>query len=164
MRKNNNKLPSFGTKAKQLSDTQNSAWILCTIGIIGLLICLLIFNDIIHVAMEAFTHTLFLSSMSTLFVFFLAEGLLSCLKVRRLKKESEKEETELKRLFAWFLDHFSAQQIDVALGFSIHHPLPDDAFLLRSHFILEQLRSQSDFLPDASLNLLTDTLIQTLFP
>ena len=108
---------TYRDSAMQAEDNRSSAYTLFLAGILGFVLDILVFTNVIPVFHNADTTRYFVCGvMGALFVLFLVFGIVSMRNARILLVQARSEDTLLSELEKWCRENLSAEQIDSSLA------------------------------------------------
>lgn len=160
--KNNKSYVSMANKAEEY---KSSGYTLLLVGIVGLIGLALIVFKVININLAGFSSYMTYIIMSILFLIFIVVGVRSVKESKKYAKDSEKEKELEKEIKDWFIESFSAGDIDA----DCHHTGPIDEledaeqYFKRSENIKEKLVSKYNELSDEFVEKLVEDLYQDIY-
>lgn len=106
----------YQDSAKKAEENRSSAYLLLTIGGIGLALMILIFTDIIRIPLAAMNKYMTCGVMSGLFILFIVMGITSMKSSKALAKKAESENSLSGELKKWCGENLTAEIVDEDCG------------------------------------------------
>lgn len=149
------------------SDMKSSAYCLVIAGIVGLLIVLLDYLNILPFKLNANNSILFYFAMITLFVIFLITGIYTFRSAKKVKDSISDEESQTEKIISWVKDNLTAEFIDEKCSESEDMDFdnsPDEAkYLSRFDIISMLIADNFEISDEAYLNSIVEEVYPELF-
>ena len=97
---------------KRAEEYKSGAYTLLLVGIIGIILLVLLYFNILPIILPQFTKILITSVMGIMFVLFVALGISSLNTCKKLKMNAEDENQQQDDIKNWFLSNISKEMID----------------------------------------------------
>lgn len=100
---------------EKAADNKSSAYTLLGVGIVGAIVVILCFCDVIRLPFSESSRLMILSVLGAMFLFFVAMGVISMKNAGKYAKKAESEKELTKELEKWFVEYVTAEKIDDGL-------------------------------------------------
>ena len=100
---------------EKAADNKSSAYTLLVVGIIGIIVIILCFCDVIKLPLSESSRFMILGVMGAMFLFFIVMGVVSMKNAGKYAKKAESEKELTKELEKWFVECVTADKIDEGL-------------------------------------------------
>ena len=150
-------------KAKdKYSDMKSSAFCLILVGILGLLVIICDYLNILPIRLNANKSFIFYFVMSALFLIFIIAGIYTTKSAKKIKETISDEESLTDTIVAWIMDNVTSEQIDKDIeDFS---ELPDEVkYLSRSEAVGNIIKAQFDIQDEDYINSIIDEIYPEIF-
>lgn len=153
---------TYRDSAMQAEDNRSSAYTLFLAGILGFVLDILVFTNVIPVFHNADTTRYFVCGvMGALFVLFLVFGIVSMRNARILLVQARSEDTLLSELEKWCRENLSAEQIDS--GLALEDMAEEQKYFRRADRMKEIINNKFLNLDQGLLEHFVDGYYQELF-
>ena len=153
---------TYRDSAMQAEDNRSSAYTLFLAGILGFVLDILVFTNVIPVFHNADTTRYFVCGvMGALFVLFLVFGIVSMRNARILLVQARSEDTLLSELEKWCRENLSAEQIDG--GLALEDMAEEQKYFRRADRMKEIINNKFLNLDQGLLEHFVDGYYQELF-
>ena len=153
---------TYRDSAMQAEDNRSSAYTLFLAGILGFVLDILVFTNVIPVFHNADTTRYFVCGvMGALFVLFLVFGIVSMRNARILLVQARSEDTLLSELEKWCRENQSAEQIDS--GLALEDMAEEQKYFRRADRMKEIINNKFLNLDQGLLEHFVDGYYQELF-
>ncbi len=100
---------------EKAADNKSSAYTLLVVGVLGIIVIVLCFCDVIKVPLSESSRFMILGVMGAMFLFFIVMGVVSMKNAGKYAKKAESEKELTKELEKWFVEYVTAEKIDEGL-------------------------------------------------
>lgn len=100
---------------EKAADNKSSAYTLLTVGIVGLVVIILCFCDVIRLPISESSRFMTFGVMGAMFLFFAVMGVVSMKNAGKYAQKAESEKELTKELEKWFVECMSAEKIEEGL-------------------------------------------------
>lgn len=100
---------------EKAADNKSSAYTLLVVGVIGIIVIVLCFCDVIKLPLSESSRFMILGVMGAMFLFFIVMGAVSMKNAGKYAKKAESEKELTKELEKWFVECVTAEKIDEGL-------------------------------------------------
>lgn len=132
---------------EKAADNKSSAYTLLVVGIIGIIVIILCFCDVIKLPLSESSRFMTLGVMGAMFLFFIAMGVVSMKNAGKYAKKAESEKELTKELEKWFVECVTAEKIDEGLF------TDDEADLSEEQKYFKRFDKMKELLSERFLNL-----------
>lgn len=148
-------------KSVQYEDLHSSGITLLVVGSVGIVFFILSLTGILPFSLGS--NFLFYLVMGVVFVFFVAMGAITLSRAAKVKTQIAEEEQATEDILNWFLETYTADDIDLACA-DIHEDTPDEArYYSRSAYIKHELDTNLEALDESYLEALAEQIFEKLF-
>lgn len=144
-------------------DNYSSAWTLIIIGIIGTVLMVLVFLNVIPFPVYGPGKYLIQGVLSLFCVIFLFAGIISFKKGKAYSKEASTESNQKKRIVDWCKEVEIASKIDEAIGEQLEELPQEELYFQRSGMLKKTVFSQFQDMGFEYLDHITDEIYDSLF-
>lgn len=146
---------------EKAEENRTSAYTLIVVGIIGIVIDLLFFIDVISVNMTKFNKYMVSGVMGAMFILFLVMGIVSLRNFKIFKQRAKTENNLTNNIREWCLQNLNQEDIDNNFDFK---DVPDELkYFQRFSYVKEKINSQFLNLDDLYLDRLVEELYSDIF-
>jgi len=100
---------------EKAADNKSSAYTLLVVGVVGMIVIVLCFCDVIKLPLSESSRFMMLGVMGAMFLFFIVMGVVSMKNAGKYAKKAESERELTKELEKWFVECVTAEKIDEGL-------------------------------------------------
>ena len=100
---------------EKAADNKSSAYTLIGVGIVGIIVIILCFCDVIRLPLSESSRFMTLGVLGAMFLFFIVMGVVSMKNAGKYAKKAESEKELTKELEKWFMECVTAEKIDDGL-------------------------------------------------
>ena len=158
------KAGTYRNSAELSTENKYSAYILLTVGILGIIVLALICLDVIPIYTGVTSKIITSSVMGTLFIVFIAMGIVSLKSAKTLDKKASEESDITKKILEFSDGHITADKIDEELSDEEWADTPDELkYFKRINFIKEVIGKQFMNLDEDYVDFICDEIYEKLF-
>ena len=155
-----NEVPAFVKLSDKYKDITSSAFTMLFVGCAGLLLMLLIINQLIPIPLNPSTSWLFNSVMGGIFIIFIIAGIISLMHAKQVKIDAQKEDALIDKILQWAKENFTAEKLDEDLDLTQPQEL---LYFNRTDKIKETLMREFENADEALIYEYTEQIYQTLY-
>lgn len=153
---------TYMKKSKKLEDARSSSWLFIAFGIIGLLLILAVWLNIIPLGMEFYMRVLYTMVLGVLFAAFILIGIYYTKRIRTLQRESGSEERQTQEIIQFITEHYPPSELDRMISADT---LPmEQLYFERYDKISALIREHFDIRDEAYLDYLIENIYQVYSP
>lgn len=153
---------TYTKKSKKLEDARSSSWLFIAFGIIGLLLLLAVWLNIIPLGMEFYMRVLYTVVLGVLFAAFILIGIYYTRRIKTLQRESNKEERQTREIVQFITEHYPPDTLDRMI-FADTLPM-EQLYFERYDKISTLIREHFDIRDEAYLDYLIENIYQIYSP
>lgn len=153
---------TYTKKSKKLEDARSSSWLFIAFGIIGLLLILAVWLNIIPLGMELYMRVLYTVVLGVLFIIFILIGIYYTGRIKTLQRESNREERQTREIVQFITEHYPLDALDrMILADTLS---PEQAYFERYDRIAALIREHYEIQDEAYLDYLIENIYQIYSP
>ncbi len=153
---------TYTKKSKKLEDAKSSSWLFIVFGVIGLLLILAVWLNILPLGLESYMKILYTIVLGALFIVFILIGIYYTRRIKTLQKESGKEERLTKEIIRYITETYPLESIDQMIS---GNELPmEQLYFERYETISSLIREKYDIQDEAYLDYLIEKIYQIYSP
>lgn len=155
----------FISKEQLAEDNKSSGFSMIFVGTAGIILMVLIFLGIIPLRIGGYGQYLTYGVMGAMFIGFLVIGIKSLVLSKKYSEQAVLENSKNDEIISWFLDSFSASEIDAdAYKTDDINTLPDiDIYYKRMDNIKDKITAQYIDLDEAFLDKIAEDIFESLY-
>ncbi len=153
---------TYTKKSKKLEDAKSSSWLFIAFGIIGLLLILAVWLNIIPIEMELYMRVLYTVVLGVLFVVFIVIGIYYTRRIKTLRRESNREERQTREIVQFITEKYPLDALDhMILADTLS---PEQLYFERYDRIAALIREHFEIQDEAYLDYLIENIYQVYSP
>lgn len=152
---------AYQNSAEKAEDNRSSAYTLLSVGIIGFILVVLFFFDVLPIRLGLVNKYMLSGVMGVLFILFIVMGFLSMKKSKILLKKATKENNLTMEIHNWCVENLQAQKIDAALDDP--EAVPEEKYLKRCEQMKKLISTQFMNLDEGFLERFIDEFYPEIF-
>ncbi len=151
-------------KAKDKADNyKSSGYALTGVGLVGVILIILVLLDVIHIGFAANMKYISTGTMGVMFLIFLVMGIRSLAEARKYSDESKEEEQLDEEIDSWFLENYSAENIDNACELFDEALEGEMKYFARSEYMRREITNKYGTLDESYVEHLVEELYAELY-
>jgi hypothetical protein len=154
----------YQNSSERAEENRSSAQALIVTGVVGIIILILFFFDVLPYQVAGFGKYMMTAVMGVLFVLFLVMGVLALKKSRVLETKATEEDNQTKEIKAWCAGNLAADRLDSEVFTEGEAGLDDEIkYFRRTDRISELINGQFANLAEGYLESLIDEIYEEMY-
>ena len=153
---------TYTKKSQKLEDARSSSWLFIVFGIVGLLLILVVWLDIIPLGMALYMRVLYTVVLGVLFVVFILVGIYYTRRIKTLRRESGREERQTKEIVTYITENYPLDAFDRMI--SADTLSMEQRYFERYEKIAALIREHFEIQDEAYLDYLIEKIYQIYSP